>query len=283
MRHFSRTWIVRAVPAAVLLCVQIPALAGILGTAQDFAVLGGSTVTNVGSTTLFGDLGVWPGSSITGLGSVTITGTVHQTNATAELAKADALTAFNAIAALSFTNDLTGIDLGTAGVLTPGIYFFSSSAQLTGALTLDALGDPNAQFLFLIGSTLTTASSSSVNVINGGAGSGVFWQVGSAATLGTGTSFAGNILASQSITLNTAATILCGRALALTGAVTMDTNTVSNNCEAAGSIGSQRVDFGSLGFAGDAVNGVPEPGTMAMMGAGLLALAGWRLRRRSVK
>lgn len=282
MRHFCAAWMVRVVPVAVLLCLQIPVSAGVLGTAKDFAVLGASTVTNTGSTTLFGNLGLWPGPSITGLGSVTITGAVHQTDAVAQLAAADALTAYSALAAQGFTGVLTGVDLGTVGVLTPGVYFFASSAQLTGALTLDALGDPNAQFLFQIGSTLTTASSSSVNVINGGAGTGVFWQVGSSAILGTGTSFAGNILAAQSITLNTTATILCGRALALNGAVTMDTNTISNTCLAAGGLGSGRDDFGSFGFAGDPGTGVPEPGTVATMGAGLLALAGWKYRRRRV-
>lgn len=287
VRSFSTTWLGRLVPAAALFCLQIPATAGILGTAQDFAVLGAATVTNTGSTTLWGDLGLWAGTSITGLGSVTITGAVHQTDAVAQQAQVDALTAYNVVAAQPVSNTLTGVDLGTVGVLTPGVYFFASSAQLTGALTLDALGDPNAQFLFLIGSTLTTASSSSVNVVNGGAGTGVFWQVGRSATLGTGTTFAGNILASESITLNTTAKILCGRALALTGAVTMDTNTISNSCEAAGSIGSGRGDFGSQGFAGEAAAGpggsVPEPGTVATLGAGLLALAGWRLRRRNVK
>ena len=144
------------------------------------------------------------------------------------------------------THTLTGVDLGGL-TLTPGVYFFASSAQLTGTLTLDAQGTPNAEFIFQIGKTLTTASASVVNVFDGGAGDGVFWQAGSSATLGTSTVFAGNILADQSVTLNTTAEILCGRAIALHAAVTMDTNTISNDCTA--SEGSQgRTDFGSGGL-----------------------------------
>ena len=110
--------------------------------------------------------------------------------------------------------------------LAPGVYCFSTSAQLTGNLVLDALGDPNAVWVFQIGTTLTTASNSSVAVINGGKRCNVWWQVGSSATLGTGTVFAGNILADQSITLNTSASMF-GAALARNAAVTMDTNTIS--------------------------------------------------------
>ena len=203
-----------------------PALAQIsLGTAQSFAVLGGSTVTNTGSTTVTGNLGVSPGTAVTGFPPGTVTGgTIHLNDASAAQAQSDLTTAYNAIVGTACTVDLTGQNLGGL-TLTPGVYCFSSSAQLTGTLTLNALGNPNALFIFKIGSTLTTASSSSVQVINPGSNCNVFWQVGSSATLGTSTSFVGNILALTSITLTTGANV-SGRVLARNGAVTMDTNNV---------------------------------------------------------
>ena len=200
-----------------------------LGTAQSFAVLGASAVTNTGPTVVTGDLGISPNniSSVTGFPPGTVLGTVHAADATASQAQSDTTAAYLQLVtqACPATNNLTGIDLG-GHTLVPGVYCFSSSAQLTGTLTLDAQGDPNAVWVFQTGSTITTASGSSVKLINGAQACNVFWQIGSSATLGTTTTFLGNILALASITLNTSAKLF-GRALARTGAVTLDSNTVT--------------------------------------------------------
>ncbi|HVG23887.1 MAG TPA: ice-binding family protein [Thermoanaerobaculia bacterium] len=219
--------------ALLLLVAAMPAAAQIsLGTAQSFGVLGGSTVTNTGATTVNGNVGVSPGTAVTGFPpGIVVGGAIHNNDAVAVQAQNDLTTAYNNIASTPCTADLTGQDLGGL-TLTPGVYCFSSTAQLTGALTLNALGNPNALFLFKIGSALTTASGSSVTVINGGSSCNrVYWQVGSSATLGTGTSFAGDILALTSITLTTGSNT-SGKLLARNGAVTLDTNNV-NTCGAA--------------------------------------------------
>jgi uncharacterized repeat protein (TIGR01451 family) len=196
-----------------------------LGTEQSFAVLGGSTVTNTGSSVITGNLGVNPGTAITGFPPGILTGVTHAADAESLQAQNDTTAAYINLASQGCTSDLTGQDLG-GKTLVPGVYCFSSSAQLTGALILDAGGDPGAVWVFKTGSTLTTASNSSVLPLNGAQACNVFWQIGSSATLGTGTSFVGNILALTSITLTTGANI-SGRALARNGAVTMDSNTVT--------------------------------------------------------
>jgi formylglycine-generating enzyme required for sulfatase activity len=202
------------------------AAAPVLGTTQSFAVLAGTTVTNTGDTVISGDLGVSPGSAVTGFPpGLVMGGTTHAGDAAALQAQSDATTAYGALAGQACNRDLTGQDLGGL-TLTPGTYCFSSSAQLTGTLTLNAEGDPAAVFIFQIGSTLTTASNSSVLVINGGDSCNVYWQVGSSAAIGTGTKFIGSIIALTSITLTTGVSV-SGRALARNGAVTLDTNAVS--------------------------------------------------------
>lgn len=278
--RYKYLMILSIVAFVAFLCSPTPGFAAvILGSAQDFAVLGASTVTNTGSTTIYGSVGVDPGSAITGFPPGTVTGgSIYGPGGVSNQAQIDALDAYNDLAGRSVTGDLTGQDLGTVGTLTPGVYNFDTSAQLTGTLTLDFQGNPNADFVFQIGSTLTTASGSSVNVINGDSTSGVYWQVGTSATLGTGTTFAGNILADQSITLTTGADILCGRAIALNAAVTMDNNTISND-NTAEDFGSGRSDFGSYGFSGSATP-IPEPSTMLLLGLGGVATAFIRGRRR---
>lgn len=225
-----------------------------LGSAGNFAVLAGSTVTSTGATVIDGgDVGVNPGTAITGFapGILVAPFMFHSGDAVALQAQTDLAMAYSSAELLAVSQDLTGQDLGGLTLL-PGVYRFSSSAQLTGTLTLDNQGDPNAQFVFQIGSTLTTASDSAVKTINEGSISGgsVFWQVGSSATLGTNTSFEGHILALTSITLNTGATMLDGSALALNGVVTLDSNRITN------------------------LRTVPEPGTLTLsvIGGGFLGL-----------
>lgn len=222
------------VPSAALLSINVAlsqkanAQVPDLGTASNFAVLAGSTVTNTGSSVLLGNLGLSPGNAITGFppGIVLPPGGTFVSDAVAIQAQIDLAIGYNATASRPATADLTGQNLGGL-TLTPGVYNFATAAQLNGNLTLNALGNPNSLFIFNVGSTLTTGSSSSVTVIGGGLGSNVYWRVGSSATLGTTTSFVGDILALTSITLNTGANITCGSALARNGAVTLDTNNIA--------------------------------------------------------
>jgi uncharacterized protein with beta-barrel porin domain len=219
---------------AALSSIPARAQAPPLGTIPNFAIMAGVGISNTGpsviagTAALPGDLGGSTGA-IVGFppGTVVPPGAIHAIGDGPTItAQNDLTTAFNNLSARVTTVNLTGQNLGGL-VLIPGVYFFSSSAQLTGTLTLNALGNSNAVFIFNIGSTLTTASASSVALINSAQGGNVFWRVGSSATLGTTTSFTGDILAQASITLNTGANITCGAAWARTGAVTLDTNTIT--------------------------------------------------------
>lgn len=197
-----------------------------LGTADSFAVLAGTTITNTGPTTITGDVGLHPGDSVTGFDDVTLSGELHVTDAVAEQAKVDLVTAYDDTAGRGPVSTVA-TELG-GQTLVGGVYDSAAGTfGITGTLTLDAEGDPDTVWVFQAASTLITASNSSVNLINGADACNVYWQVGSSATLGTGSEFVGTILALQSITLTTEATVE-GRVLARNGAVTMDTNTITN-------------------------------------------------------
>ena len=199
-------------------------------TVKTFGVLAGSTVTSSGPTVIDGNLGVSPGTAITGItgiapgGPGSVTGSINSANPVALQAQSELTAAYNAAAGAASTATKSG-DLG-GQTLFAGVYTSSSSLGITGTVTLDAQNNPNAQFIFQIASALTTATSSNVQLINGASASNVYWQVGSSATLGTNSSFSGNILAFSSISLGTSTTFL-GRALARNGAVTLLSNAMS--------------------------------------------------------
>jgi len=265
-----------ASPHAAALSVLGPELAS-------FAVLASSTATNTGPTTLIGNIGVSPGSAITGFygtvendGPGTFTGSAHQGDAVAGLAQDQLGQAMNSLALMGAGTGL-GADL-TGMTLIPGVYsVLAGTTNLTGALTLDGLGNANAFWVFQMPSTLITSSGSTVSIINTGTDAGVFWNVGSSATLGSSTSFQGNILALASITLGSGASLGCGSALAHTGAVTMNANFVATGCYGG-------LEVAALGEVATAigpgpVTPIPEPETYAMMLAGL-GLLGFAARRR---
>jgi len=246
----------------VLLAVSAQAQPIDLGTAANFALLGGSEVTNTGSSVIYGSVGSSPTPSVTGFPpGVVNDGTLYlAANSATAQAQSDLTTAYGQAAGEPVTATLTGIDLDTynsLNPLAPGVYFFSSSAELSGNLTLNGEGNPNSQWIFQIGSTLGTASSSTVSFINDASKCNVFWDVGSTATIGSGSDFAGTIMAVTSISLNGGT--LEGRALAENGAVTITSaETVDSRC---------------------GTTAVPEASSMALLMMSLPAVALFRRRK----
>jgi hypothetical protein len=255
----GKRWIVSGIAAIAIAALSLAGnplsaqAADILGSASNFAVLAGSTVNSTGASVITGDLGVSPGNAITILPPGIVNGTIHNADTVALQAKTDLTAAYNTLAGLASTANLSGTDLGGL-TLIGGVYTFNSSAQLTGGLTLNGQGNSAAQFVFQIGSTLTTASLASITLINGATADNVYFQVGSSATLGTGTAFKGSIVALTDITLTTGVTLLDGRALARNGAVSLDTNQIT-------------------------ATAAPEPGSLALL-LPVMGVAGMVIRKR---
>ncbi|MEP9361705.1 ice-binding family protein [Nocardioides sp. CN2-186] len=229
-RSQLRAVLVLATAALLVVAAGGPALAAQppvgLGTATPYAVLAGTTVTNTGPSVISGDVGVSPGAAVTGFPPGQVNGgTIHAADAVALQAKTDLTTAYNDAAGRGPVVNVTSQDLG-GRTLVAGVYSSASAMALTGTVTLDAQGDPDAVFVFQAGSTLNTASSSTVALIGGAQACNVYWQVGSSATIGTTTTFVGSVLALTSISLQTGATVQ-GRMLARNGQVSLDSNTIT--------------------------------------------------------
>jgi len=262
-----------------------------------FAVSGHTTVTNVPTSTIVGNVGVSPGEALPGFNFVAGTatadpqvnagapGSVHSNTALAQSAQAQLTTAKTNLGLLG-PGTLLPVDLVGLTIL-PGVYTVpAGTTNLSGAVTLDGGGDADAFWLFQT-DALTTASGSVVNVINTGTGAGVFWNDASSVTLGSTTSFQGYILALTSITLVTKATIGCGGAYADTGAVTLDMNTIGTGCGVGINLSGGGLDFvagsnvvvdatGTIVSVPGAL--VPEPGTLMLLGFGLAGLFTFRKR-----
>ncbi|MEU3465386.1 ice-binding family protein [Streptomyces sp. NPDC006733] len=253
--------VIAAVMAAVMVALasspaQATATPVPLATAESFAVLAGESVTNTGPSVITGDLGVSPGTSITGFPPGQVNGTQHSADGVALQVKSDLVAAYNNAAGQA-TDSALPPDAGGL-TLVPGVYTASSTLNLTGTLTLDAQGDPNAVWVFQVGSGLTTASASRVVLINGAAPCNVFWQVGSSATLGTNSTFVGTILALTSISATTGASI-DGRALARNGTVSLDTNRITRATCSAGSTAGGVITGGTI--VGTTTGGTTTGGT----------------------
>jgi hypothetical protein len=220
---------VAAAGAIAMFIASQPAVAATapvsLGTATSFAVLAGTTVTNTGPSSISGNLGVSPGTAVTGFPPGLVSnGTIHRADGVANNAESSLTTGWVNAAGRSPTANVPAF-IGAGQTLAPGVYKASSSLEVGGSLTLDAHGDPNAVFIFQAPSTLITDSASSVTLTGGAQACNVFWWVGSSATLGTSSDFAGSVLALTSISVDTGDTI-AGRALARNGAVTLDDDTI---------------------------------------------------------
>lgn len=279
--------LIAALTSLALLPASANAAPILLSTVASFGVLGAEAVTNTGPTTVGGNLGVSNNSSNTGItgffgtlandGPGTFSGTAHQGDAFALLADgelAGAMTTLDSMGPATLQPaDLVGL------ILLPGVYTVpEGTSNLTGTVTLDGLGDPNAQWVFLFDTTFITSSGAAVNVINVGsaAGAGIYWNVGSSATFGTGTTLFGNVLAHTSISLGDSVTLNCGRLLAHTGAVTLINDTISNGCEGTGFEASD----GFNGGADATATAVPEPASLTLFATGLLGAATRSIRKR---
>jgi hypothetical protein len=241
-----------------------------------FGVLAGSAVTNTGATVVIGNVGVSAGSSLGGFPPGALSGTKYSGAASlAGTAQTELTTAYNAVAGTASTA-IWNADLGGHTFYAGGVYTASTSLGLTGAVTLDCTSNPNGQIIFQIGSTLTTASGSSVTLVSCQA-SNIFWLVGTSATLGTNSSFSGNILAQTSITLTTGGS-LQGRALARTGAVTLDTNTITMPATLGGGTGGGPPVPG--GSTGGGASTAPAPSSLILVALALVCVGLYQARTR---
>lgn len=224
--------------------------AQILGAAQSFSVLAGNKVTNLGFSTLWGNFGMWRTSNYSPSGAgITTHGGIHMGDLLANQAAFDVINAYNKLGDESYDMDFSGMGLGGM-TLYAGVYqSFDPMAFLDGTLTLDARGDPNAQFIFLIDDNMQVASNSSVNIINGGSGVNVYWRVRGRASLGVRSDFAGNVLAMNSIDVRKGARISSGSLLTIKGNIALNSNTIGTADPLA----------------------VPEPMTMGLMAVAALA------------
>jgi hypothetical protein len=286
-----------AVACAALLCPVLVSASPILGSdVANFTVLGASTVVNVPTSSISGNVGVWSSggaNAITGFlsspGSAVsdpqVTGgLVHAGTTVAQSAQAQLTAAILNLGSMGPGTTLSLADM--AGLtLRPGVYTVpAGTTNLSGALTLDGQGNANAAWVFQMPSTLITSPNSVVNMINAGSGAGLFWNVGSSATIDTNSKFLGNIFSLASITLNSLATDNCGRALASTGAVTLGQNNLSNSC---------KDSFGGLSGGLDVITSggvtkveflpsatsTPIPAAAWLLGSGLMGLVGLRRRK----